>query len=75
MWSMVFADFGDINLETRMQMTIFILWSVAIPILSMNLLIAFLSDTYAKVLEEKDKANYSEMVSLILDLEILMTFL
>ena len=41
---MLFADFGEFKLDTRMQMTLFILWCVAIPILSMNLLIvSFLS--------------------------------
>jgi hypothetical protein len=74
MWTMMFADFGDIQLETRMQMTIFILWGVAIPILSMNLLIAFLGDTYTRVYEQKEKANYSEMVKLILDLEMIKSW-
>jgi hypothetical protein len=57
-----------------MQMFIFILWGVAIPILSMNLLIAFLGDTYTRVYEQKEKANYSEMVKLILDLEMLKSW-
>jgi hypothetical protein len=57
-----------------MQMTIFILWCVAIPLLSMNLLIAFLSDTYTRVYEQKEKAGFSELVKLILDLEMLLTW-
>jgi hypothetical protein len=55
-------------------MTIFILWGVAIPVLSMNLLIAFLSDTYTRVYEQKEKAKYSEMCNFILEIETLISF-
>jgi hypothetical protein len=54
-----------------MQMTLFILWCAAIPVISMNLLIAFLGDTYTRVYEQREKAGYTELVRLILNLEVL----
>jgi hypothetical protein len=38
----------------------------------MNLLIAFMSDTYERVYDQREKASYAEQVKLILELESLM---
>jgi hypothetical protein len=35
----LFGDFSQIQLETPMQMAIFFMWTVVLPLLSMNLLI------------------------------------
>ncbi len=47
----------------------FVIWTVAI-LFWFNLLIAFLSDTFTRVYEQRIKANYVEMARLILDLEL-----
>jgi hypothetical protein len=38
----------------------------------MNLLIAFMSDTYERVYDQREKASYAELVKLVLELESLM---
>jgi hypothetical protein len=38
----------------------------------MNLLIAFMSDTYERVYDQRERASYAELVKLILELETLM---
>jgi hypothetical protein len=55
-------------------MVIFFFWTILLPLLSMNLLIAFLSDTYERVYDQREKANYAELTKLILELETLMVF-
>jgi hypothetical protein len=69
---MIFGDYGDMQIDNRMKMAVLIVWCIAVPILSMNLLIAFFSDTYERVFNTREVANISEMVGLILDLELLM---
>jgi hypothetical protein len=46
-------------------------WTFAIPFVMMNLLIAFVADTYVRVYEHKEIASYCEMANLIVDLELL----
>jgi hypothetical protein len=52
-------------------MFVFVCWTFAIPFVMMNLLIAFVADTYVRVYEHKEIANYCEMANLIVDLELL----
>jgi hypothetical protein len=40
-WSMIFAGF-ELEQNSRMQMAIFMMWTIIIPIICMNVLIAFL---------------------------------
>ena len=48
-WVLSFGDFGAVQLESGTQIVLFIFWTIALPLLCMNLLIAFLSDTYERV--------------------------
>ena len=68
---MLFGDFGEYKFETSIQGFLFVIWSIAMPVVFMNLLIAFFSDTYTRVYEQKEKASYAEMAMLIQDLELL----
>jgi hypothetical protein len=38
-WTFLFGDFSQIQLETPMQMGVFFMWTVLLPLLSMNILI------------------------------------
>jgi hypothetical protein len=55
-----------------MQYAIFGLWTIVMVVLFMNLLIAFLSETYTRVYEMRKPAGFTEMAHLILELESLM---
>jgi hypothetical protein len=48
-WIFLYGDFSGIQIETPTQVVLFFFWTVMLPLLSMNLLIAFLSDTYERV--------------------------
>jgi hypothetical protein len=47
---------------------------MVLSVLAVNLLIAFLSDTFTRVYEQRNKANFTEMVKIIHDLESLWIF-
>ena len=72
MWLLPFGDFGNFRLENKINWILFVIWTILLPILGMNLLIAFFSDTYTRVYEQRDKASYAELVRLILDLELIL---
>ena len=71
-WVLNFGDFGQLQLESGTQIVLFFFWSVVLPLLCMNLLIAFLSDTYERVYDHRKKANFIEIIDLAIDLETLM---
>jgi hypothetical protein len=54
---MIFASFDEKEANSRMKMTVLILWCIAVPVLSMNLLIAFLSNTYDNVRHSETENN------------------
>jgi len=73
LWMIVFGNFGLFVLEENLQVTVFIMWSFMIPLLMTSLLISFVSDTYTRVYEKRNIANFTEMAELIYDLELIVT--
>jgi hypothetical protein len=68
---MIFGDWATIEPATRMQNGFFIMWTFTTTLLMSNILIAQLSETYTRIYDSKVKASYTELVQLVLQLEIL----
>jgi hypothetical protein len=68
---MIFEYFSNYQMDTNTQMFVFICWTFTVPFVMMNLLIAFVSNTFNQVNEKKETASYREIAGLILDLELL----
>ena len=73
-WLFIFGDWGDIEPQNKMQSAVFILWIFFSTLTLVNLQIAFLSESYSRLYEQRIKIGYVEMCRMILDLEILYSF-
>ena len=67
-------DLGDFenDYEGMFDWIIFFLATVINPLIMLNLLISIMSDTYSKVQETNDIANYQELTEMIIEIEKLM---
>ena len=71
-----FINLGNFSIPTynSIQWTCFLIATVINPIVMMNLIIAIMGDTYDRVQEGKEVADYKEQTSIMLQLEILYMF-
>ena len=71
-----FINLGNFSFPTydAVQWTCFLIATVINPIVMMNLIIAIMGDTYDRVQEGKEVADYKEQASIILQLEMLYIF-
>jgi hypothetical protein len=69
---MIFGSFGDYQMNSTLQMVLFMVTSIMMPLLMMNLLIAILGQTYVDVKEKWAENMYFQKVSIIYDLELIM---
>jgi WD40 repeat protein len=67
-------DLGDFDADyaTLFDWVIFFLATMINPLIMLNLLISIMGDTYAKVQESNDIANYQELTEMIIEIEKLM---
>ena len=65
------GDFEDDN-ETIFDEIIFFFATLINPLIMMNLLISIMANTYQRVKEENDIANFQELTGMILEIEKLM---
>lgn len=67
-------DLGDFGGDYKgvFDWIIFFLATVINPLIMLNLLISIMSDTYSKVQETNDIANYQELTEMIIEIEKLM---
>ena len=65
-------NLGNINNYdyTTIQWICFIIATIINPIIMMNLIISIMGDTYSRVQEGKEVADYKELTSLVLEIEI-----
>lgn len=61
--------FGDFNVDdySVAQWILFIIASTFLPLVMLNMLIAIMSDTYARVMGEVVPSDYYELTKLILE--------
>jgi hypothetical protein len=72
LWLMIFDHFHHYELNSDIQMFVFVCWTFIIPFIMMNLLIAFVAETYATFVEKRETAKFRELADLIMDLELIM---
>lgn len=67
-------DLGDFNADFTelFDWIIFFLATVINPLIMLNLLISIMGDTYSKVQESNDIANFQELTEMIIEIEKLM---
>lgn len=67
-------DLGDFDIEytDSFDWVIFFLATVINPLIMLNLLISIMGDTYGKVQETNDIANYQELTEMVIEIEKLM---
>jgi hypothetical protein len=67
-------DLGDFNAEYTeiFDWIIFFIATMINPIIMLNLLISIMGDTYSKVQESNDIANFQELTEMIIEVEKLM---
>jgi WD40 repeat protein len=67
-------DLGDFDAdyESSFDWIIFFLATVINPLIMLNLLISIMGDTYGKVQETNDIANYQELTGMVIEIEKLM---
>ena len=69
---MIFGSFGEYELDTTLKIILFMVTSIIMPLLMMNLLIAILGKTYVDVKDKWAENTYFQKVSIIYDLELVM---
>ena len=71
---MGYGDFEnlDINSMTGLQWFYFLIFTLLIPLVFFNLLIAIISDTFDRVYSNKTSSDYREKASLILEVEYMI---
>ena len=83
------VDYGEVELQnswlvgfgvwdtanfTTLEWTYFFIFTILIPLVFFNLLIAIVSDTFDRVWQNKGASDYKELASLILEVENLLIF-
>ena len=60
-------DFGDFDPDSysSLEIAIFILAVVIVPLVLLNMLIAIMGDSFDRVMEDKERRDYQEMVGLV----------
>lgn len=81
------VDYGEVELQnswlvgfgvwdtanfTTLEWTYFFIFTILIPLVFFNLLIAIVSDTFDRVWQNKGASDYKELASLILEVENLL---
>ena len=71
---MGFGDFGALGVDNlnALQWVYFLLFTILIPLVFFNLLIAIISDTFDRVYSSKVASDYREKASLILEVESML---
>ena len=66
-------DFGDFNLDnySALDLAIFILAVLVVPLVFLNMLIAIMGDTFDRVKEESGRRDFQEIAGLIYRYEII----
>ena len=62
-------DFGDFDTDdyNNLQVALFIVAAIFIPLIMLNMLIAIMSDTYDRVKEDQSKRDYHELAGLLFE--------
>ena len=62
-------DFGDFDTDdyNNLQVALFIIAAIFIPLIMLNMLIAIMSDTYDRVKEDQSKRDYHELAGLLFE--------
>ena len=72
----MFGSFGttdaEYQLDTPLQMSLFMITAILMPLLMMNLLIAILGNTYLEVKEEWKRNKFYQKVRITYELELIM---
>ena len=66
---LLYGDFGELAEFSTVKFFVFVFFSFVIPLVLMNLLIAIMSDSYARVQENAKAADARAMASMILEQE------
>ena len=72
MYRMIYGDFNEVDNYGPVAWVFFIMATVLVPLVMMNLLIAIISDTFERVYSSKTASDYKEKTALILEVENLM---
>ena len=66
-------DFGDFSLDnySALDLAIFILAVLVVPLIFLNMLIAIMGDTFDRVKEEQGRRDFQEMAALVYRYEII----
>ena len=72
MYRMAYGDFAYVDDYGGVEWLFFLLSTVLMPLVMMNLLIAIISDTFERVYTSKTASDYKEKTALILEVENLM---
>ena len=72
MYRMAYGDFAYVDDYGAVEWIFFLLSTVLMPLVMMNLLIAIISDTFERVYTSKVPSDYKEKTALILEVENLM---
>ena len=62
-------DFGDFDTDdyNNLQVALFIIAAIFIPLIMLNMLIAIMSDTYDRVKEDQSKRDFHELAGLLFE--------
>ena len=71
MWMLSYGDFDTEGYDTT-KWVLFVIATIFLPLMLLNLLIAIVSDTFDRVYSNRVSSDYKELASLILEQEYLM---
>jgi hypothetical protein len=66
-YGLLFGDFGSYDEFSTVNFCVFVFFSFIIPLVLMNLLIAIMSDSYARVQENSKSADSRALANMILE--------
>ena len=72
MYRLTYGDFASVDDYVMLDWVFFVLSTILVPLVMMNLLIAIISDTFGRVYQMKEVSDYKETLSLILEIEYLL---
>ena len=68
-YTLAFGDFGDFGEFSKTKFIIFVFSTFIVPLVMMNLLIAIISDSYARIQANSVSANSRALAEMILEME------
>jgi hypothetical protein len=66
---LAFGDFGGFDEFSITKFIVFMVSSFVVPLVMMNLLIALISDSYAKIQENQVSTNSRSLAEMLLEME------